>query len=329
MPYKLKLILRSLIFAIVILGMSATHAASWTIIDLGSDFTAYGMNNAGQVAGSVYLPNPSTGLSEIHAALYIQGQLVVDSRIGFALGINNLGQAYGSRKSTEDPNSPMVGFIYSGGSINAAPTGFKSVEKMNDTGGIAGRYQDATTKNPDGIPAAYLNGKFYFLPVVESTITGLNNAGQMVGKQYAENHAYLYDSNGLLTMPGYSSASGINNAGLAVGTFTVTGGKEHAFSYYKGATTDLTPDVERSAADGINNVGHVIGRFNPIYGSPEFFLYKSKVFTDLTFAANLTAQGWKLFSLTAINDADQILATAYNYGDSKVHAIILTPPSGR
>jgi probable HAF family extracellular repeat protein len=150
----------------------------------------------------------------------------------------------------------------------------------------------------------------------DSTATGINAAGQIVGyndiANGAQRHAFLY-SNGSMTDLGtlggdHSTATGINAAGQVVGYSYTTGNNPyapHAFLYSGGSMRDVgTLGGLSSYAYGINDAGQIIGFSTTAGNTGRAFVYSNSLMMALGTlgGANSTAY--------AINAAGQVVGTA-------------------
>jgi probable HAF family extracellular repeat protein len=152
-----------------------------------------------------------------------------------------------------------------------------------------------------------------------SEATGINNAGQVVGRSTpnGNSHAFLY-SGGVMSDLGtlggsYSEATGINNAGQIVGTSYTTGGLSRAFLYSNGTMTDLgiLPSGSGNYANGINDAGQIVGQ------AYTAFLYSNGSMTDLG-----TLPGGTWSAAYAINSAGQVVGYSTTTGPSPRHAFL-------
>lgn len=63
----------------------------------------------------------------------------------------------------------------------------------------------------------------------------------------------------------WTEASGINDQGQVVGTYTDTAGIAHGFVYHNGTYTTVDyPGMAHNYAFGINDAGHIVGSFSPV-----------------------------------------------------------------
>ncbi|MBK4735050.1 hypothetical protein [Noviherbaspirillum pedocola] len=231
--------------------------------DLGTPGGPYStgtdINSAGVVVGYGSTPNGGPTSS----FLYNNG-VRTSIAIGWAYGINNLGQVTG------DAGGP---YVYSDGVIRSLGISGYGAD-INDFGQVAISSNHALL---------YSGGALQDLGTLggtSSSAEGLNNAGQVVGSSLTSNnsasHAFLY-SNGLMTDLGLiagstigSRATDINNAGQVVGI-----SDNHAFLYGDGIYTDLNtlPAVEAAGwdflqqANAISDNGNIVG-IGQIHGEP-------------------------------------------------------------
>jgi probable HAF family extracellular repeat protein len=120
---------------------------------------------------------------------------------------------------------------------------------------------------------------------------------------------------------GYSKAYGINNKNQIVGVTSF-----HAFLYQNGAMSDLgvLPGDVASEAREINEAGEIIGfSSSEVFGGNKRpFLYSNGAMRELNTLVDASSKldfNW----VYAINNAGQILTTAYVGGQE--HAFVLTP----
>jgi probable HAF family extracellular repeat protein len=208
---------------------------------------AFGINNSGQVVGSV---NAATGLRAFRSQRATGKNVVALNMLpgdtsSVAMAINNSGKAVGWSSGSTGVRAVTWS---SAGAIQALPmlSGSKSCRALviNDSGDIAGVCDtasgpqavfwgtDGTVQELDTLPGDYENG-----------VSSINNNGDIVGSSgnpEVQHHAVLWPKGGtsldLGTLPNKESsqALAINNRGEVVGVSVSEGsGGEHAFLWTK------------------------------------------------------------------------------------------------
>lgn len=161
------------------------------------------------------------------------------------------------------------------------------------------------------------------LPGVDFAVTGMNNAGQMVG--FAGNgagsvQAVLY-SGGVLERLGTFGGTGsygqaINDAGAIAGTFIAASGEHHGFLYQDGRFIDIGAGT---SGEGINARGDVVGGRQNDDGM-NGYLYSDGAVRDIR---NLRTG--KIGIAYDINDVGQVAGTstiAFRTTDPAVHPFL-------
>ncbi len=114
----------------------------------------------------------------------------------------------------------------------------------------------------------------------------------------------VYDVVDLGTLGGASSsANGINDRGVIVGSSVWTNGETHAFIWSNGVMSRLLtqPWITNSVAYDINESGHVVGYANTPGGMRQAFLLAGATYTNLGVFA-----GGQFSLAVALNDFDQL-----------------------
>lgn len=111
----------------------------------------------------------------------------------------------------------------------------------------------------------------------------------------------------LFAVPGSTStgATGINNAGQIVGSYTDTTGRTHGFLDTNGAFITLDfPGSTSTQPTGINNLGQIVGFY-----SGGAFLYANGTFSNLPIPASSFPRPYSGTGQIGINDSGQIVGT--------------------
>ena len=276
---------------VAIYGFTAIHSANaaaytFTQIDVpgASATTANGINDAGQIVGWF---NDSTGT---HGFLYTGGSFtpiaVPGATFSQATGINDAGQIVGPFIDSTGGH----GFLDVGGSftqIDVPGALFTQAYGINNAGQIVGFFGT-------GGPAAGQHG-FVDTAGIFTTFDAPGTSGDFVTRPSAinameqivgtfinflgsntEEGSFLRQPNGSFTtidVPGAigTSASGINDAGQIVGSFTDNAGFGYGFLEVDDVFTILdVPGGIRTEAHGINDAGRIVGSFGDSTGEHGF-----------------------------------------------------------
>jgi probable HAF family extracellular repeat protein len=325
---------------VLALAMPLLAAADprYTITEVaGAGSSASGLNNLGDVVGSI------SAAGTYHAFAFVGGSTADLGTFGgaysFAYAINDLGQVVGTAFSGSD--APTRGFIYSGGVMNPIQAGAGNTWALgiNNAGTVVGAM---SVRGAHGFnfehAYTYAGGTFTdlgTLPIGDrSTAYAINNAGDVVGTatntiEGAPNFPtdpFLYH-NGVMTRMGnlggiWSSATSINDHGQAVGYAGIDFGSQSdeiysssAFLYENGVLHDLggLAPYRTSRANDINNLGQIVGAAGLADGRGHAFLYENGTMIDLNTLID-PASGWVIGGAAAINDLQQIAATACRAG---------------
>lgn len=305
----------------------------YTVTEIaGADSYARGINNLGEVVGTM------AAADTYHAFVYAGGSLADLGSFGgsaTAYAINDAGQVVGTAFSTSS-DTPTRGFLYSGGTMNTigAGSGNTWAYGINNAGTVVGTM---SIDDPESFNIThaytYAGGSFADLGTLptgdSSRAFAINNAGDVVGAaasaiQGAPNFPedpFLYRG-GVMTSLGnlggiWSGATAINDLGQIVGFIGTAylGGEEiypqSAFLYENGVLHNLgglAPNLNSSARD-INNLGQIVGSARIGDGSGHAFLYENGAMIDLNMLID-PASGWTILDAAAINELQQIAATA-------------------
>lgn len=305
----------------------------------GADSRASDLNNLGQVVGSM-----SSGDAR-HGFVYAGGVLTdigtLGGRDSGAAAINDRGQVVGN--SSVDASGVSRGFLYSGGSMRALAGGADGASLqaygINNGGTIVGS-MFVTTPDDSYRHAYTLAGgtltDLGTLPYGDgSRAYAINSQGEVVGAANSTIHGapnypedpFIY-RNGVMTGLGnlggpWGAALSVNDLGqvagyLGVGSLPGNPGELYpttAFLYTNGQVHvigGLSPEWSSLATD-INKLGQVVGSSGLGAGGSHAFLYEDGSMTDLNTLVD-PASGWTITDAAAINDVQQIAATACKAG---------------
>lgn len=312
---------------------AGAHAASYSIIDLGTlggASHAMGLNNLGQAVG--YSTN-ADGFER--AFLYSGGGMADLGTLGGdtsrAYGINDAGLIVGQAGN----GAQQLAYVYQAGVMTSLGTfggASSAAYAINATGKVVGAAADA-----EGAERAFLyDGTLSDLGDLGGNRSGalaINAANQVAG--YAvdgslfELHAFRYETGGMTglgTLGGSESrATGINADGTIVGWSITAENVVHAFRYQAGTMQDLGTLGGLSEAFGINAAGQIVGRSRIDGVGDKAFVYSdAHGMLDLFTLAGGAASGWSgLLEARAINDLGQIVGTGIIAGETR--AFLMTP----
>ncbi len=223
----------------------------------------------------------------------------------YAYGINNQGVVVGSSAVRIDENDvPAHTFAY-----------FHSTGALLDLGTL-----------PDQEPGEQALGSCGYDINDSDMVVGWS---QYSGTHFTNAHAYrvpaiagaAMQSLGTLEGP-WSGASGINNAGLIVGTSTASDGRIRAYRWTESQGMVELPgwSPNRTDASGINNLGAIVGaRTVPI--NPNMGYFRAVLWpADGSEPVDLGTLGGQSSSARAINDAGVIVGDSQIAGNAYSHA---------
>lgn len=233
--------------------------------------------------------------------------------------INNSNQIIGAVPVAKQHKfKEFQGFLWQDGVFQGLGTGV--VEDINDFGDYIGSVTGAVLQ----AVAPSLNPH------------AINNAGQVVGEM--DDHAFLWDSNGMVPFPTDSSVSrsiayAVNNFGVATGTASINGGKYVPFLFTSDASMAIGPTTNTSWSRGvaINDAGHVALVVMHTNGSSRrlcTYLYRDGELTQLR-----SIRGLRHVRATAMNNSDEIIGYAGrtardHFSTSRPRAFLMTVSAG-
>jgi probable HAF family extracellular repeat protein len=281
-----------LLFAPAAFAAALVHAAGPVPLETGSESNAVGINNRGDIVGQY------ATLATQSAFLRLADGQIIDltpvGEYGVAFSINDQRQVVGW---TQTPGPRFIAFLWT------FKEGLLTLGTLpNDTGSIA------TAINESGIVVG-LSCCSFGAPraFIWSASHGMRDLGTLVGNSstcesgstanavniremvvgmsctvsgFGADHAFLWTSeSGMIdlgTLGGSRSvASGINDAGLVVGTSTVSDGHSHAFLWSRllGMEDLGTLGGGSSQANAINDRGAVTGSSTLPDGTTHAFVW--------------------------------------------------------
>jgi uncharacterized delta-60 repeat protein len=325
-------------------------ASLYTITEIpplgGSTSEAAAVNDSGQAAVSARTPASSSLF--VHAARFSGGNLTDLGTVNGgdesqALGINNAGRVVGSSdfpigdsKETRAFISGASGLqnlgVFSGGTSSVATA-------VNNSDAVVGYAQAISDVGPDhafiweGASLVDLGTLSGFAPH-ESRANGINNNRQVVGFSTTESedtHAFLWDGTmhdlGALSGSTFSTATGLNDAGVAVGQSATSGGAFHAVRFDAGGGVidlgALSGDAF-SIANDINGAGDAVGTSasDDTLGDARAVIYSGSSPIDLNNRVG-PGSGWTLLEAFSINETGQIVGVGTKGGARR--GFLLTP----
>jgi 6-phosphogluconolactonase len=240
----------------------------------------FGINNNGQVVGSMYLTPPFTGEPPQHAFIYnssdgttVNPDVANMERESIGSAINSAGDITGFLSTGNcGPGSsspaclaPFHAFIYQGsGLVDIGTLGgtYSEGTSINDQNEIAG--VSSVTGSSLNHLFLYAKGHMSDLGTVagQSIVNALiNNRGEIVGSATASN--FIFRGHSFEKIP--LTPAGLNNKGHIAGSYTPANGSSHASLYRDGRLIDLNDLVDPSltfltVANGISDNGKIVAK---------------------------------------------------------------------
>ena len=308
-----------------------------------------GLNESGLVAGAHW---QCADFSEWEGFTWSlnQGMAVIPRPLGVnTLSAGDVNQA-GEVVGTMDVSGfGSVVFVYRDGVVInlGAPEGatFSQGVAINSHGDIVGNWGNGVTGIPTPSHALLivddeLTDIGADLPQPKSRARDINDARQVVGAMWTTltsttQRAFLWDDGkgidlGVLPQGVTSSASGINNAGIIVGSSRVprptkSGFASHPVLWQDGVPIDLgvLAGFSGGSANDVNDQMQIVGHLSREQGSNHGFIWHDGVMRDLNDLIPPDS-GVTVTSGISINEAGQI-AAAGETDDGDLVGILLTP----
>ena len=283
------------------------------------DFTPYGMNNAGQIAGVLGRARA------LHTMLYENGVVtdlgVFGFRHSYARAINEDGAIAGSNMLASGEEHA---YLYQGGNLldlGANTAGYG----INIRSEVVGSIQTATGSTS----FVYSGGQVTALGNLgtgqEGSALDINDHGAIVGASavapdQAARHPYLYSGGvlhdlGTLAGGATNGATAINNAGQVAGYSQGADGFMHAFLYDGGVMRDLGGlDRAELEVGDLNEHGTLVGTASTNFSNRIPFVSVDNALVDLNRLID-QASGWQIESAYANNDLGQIVGFGCRGGE--------------
>ena len=299
------------------------HHASGVVSQLSDALSLSGINDRGQIIGTVRTESPTAPPIQANVWLVSGGEEALGNELSEGLAINNTGSAVGSV-----------------GDFHAQSHAVMWRLKDNSTSGLP------TLIQTDPFPGGFFDpGSQANAINVEGDAVGWSDAltvdadGNPVG---TATHAVRWHNGvamdlGTLAGTAFSVANGINDKGEVVGVSDTASGASHAFLHRHNRMIDLgdlanDPKLN-SQADAVNDHGEIVGwsevrltADNSI--AQRAFVYSSGKMLSLTFQIETKSALFgkiRLTEATAINCHGWIAANGFDAANLQDHAYLLIP----
>lgn len=311
--------------AAMLASVPALAAQQYTVTDLGllpggHFLDAYAINDSGSVAGYGYSTEGNRAFRWVNGQLQNLGAPSPDDYSG-AYGINNAGVAVGSAGGQAVQWTP-----------GQAPTVLSKLPGASYAYASAINNQGTVVGGSGGVATIWKNGQVSALTSTDSTATGINDAGLVVGAtntNYQQHAATWKDGVQTLleTPPAYSNsvATSVNEQNTVVGS-VMASNLDQAALWAAGQVQILAPvagDVGGIAYD-INEKGQVVGlsiSFTQGYSFRAALWESGQAYDLASLVAN--GQGWQFWQAHAINESGQIVGWGHFNGQG--HSFLLSP----
>ena len=250
------------------------NGAFQTFVLPGSTHSTFaGINNSGEIAGTMSLPGQGTvGFiydSGITTTFQFPGSLPGTST--YFAGINDSGQVAGFYLNGFEPGTPYQAFLFQSGAFTPLnlPAFNTAISGINNAGQIVGTYTTNSLYDYQGFVASTATGSFSTIPFLPG---GISNSGEIVGfSSTLAGVVGVVDSGGTISsfgIPGaaYIYPTGINASGQIIGGYGLPGETvEHGFLFSNNTFTTIDYQAYQVSGNtvltGINDNGEIVGYF--------------------------------------------------------------------
>lgn len=313
----------------------ALAAGSYAVSDLGTSFVGAGMNNLGEVAGSVgnqaavWVNGATTVLSSSNSQITASQLLAVGVDdagviVGRAVSNNyNGGGVLAWLNPTAAPTVLLPDVSGHGNNSSDVPVALNGVGQLLYTTNTTGSNSGATSTvgvvvsgNVVGLGGgvSITPCGFYSANGPCWVGTGLNNHGDVVGND-GHGDVQLFRNGAWTNVSSGFTANSVNNGDDVVGGTTGTSSGT-AILWNGTAKVSLGAGV----AEYVNNAGTIVGQS----GTGQAVLWGSGSTTALTLDSLVDpALGWHFTNALQINDNGEILATGTLGSGTVVHTVLL------
>lgn len=256
--------------------VASPHDPTFTqLLGINDSQAIAGYDGSGQTVDGVLHPNKGLTLRLPSA---FTSENYPNSAQTQVIGIDNHGDTDGFYI---DQAGVTHGFLDKGGTfttVDLPGTPFNQLLGLNNHDQEAGFFQDAQGQNHAYVRDAH--GNFVVPPIPNSTATGINDQGVVVGftqSTTTTSDGFVLQNNTLRTIdvPGstFTQPLGENNEGQVVGTYNDAAGTSHGFVYQHGhfQTVDV-PGGSATVINGINDIGRIVGFFTDAAGNTVGFV---------------------------------------------------------
>jgi hypothetical protein len=206
----------------------------------GGESNSFGINNLGQIVGTVYYESNSTPVYWANASASPMKLKFTGGVAGFANGINILGQIVGGISYGSSPSKAVYWSDASASPITLNERKTGGANGINNSGQIVGFFNDDDLESGNPIPVYWAN--------TSASPMTLNFTGGSGGKAY-----------------------GINNSGQIVGGISYEGTIPTPVYWANASASPVKLNFTGGIggiANGINNLGQIVGYINNEGGVP-------------------------------------------------------------